>query len=229
MHKAMIGLCLLLLPALVWAGTWRDDFDDGDLAGWEPFLNGGQVANRDGKIVVTDTNRSIASGVSFSGNQEIGDFLLNVDAQMVREIDNSTWDYITIMIRGDGFDTAWVSFEADDNNIPMVILTSPLLGAIQQFGRHDFPFDFQVGQWYAIQLEVRGSAFALSVDGEPVAQVDWSGQPTLNERGKVSLGAGGAEVHFDNFAITSEDVPDNTRPVTVRDRLVTTWAQWRAF
>jgi hypothetical protein len=40
MRIAMVGLYLLLFPALVWAGTFKDNFNDNNDEGWDRWLNG---------------------------------------------------------------------------------------------------------------------------------------------------------------------------------------------
>ncbi len=56
MRITTVGLCLLLFPALVWAGTLVDDFSDGNFDEWTPisFVEGeGQWKVEDGKLMVT--------------------------------------------------------------------------------------------------------------------------------------------------------------------------------
>jgi len=40
-----------------------------------------------------------------------------------------------------------------------------------------------------------------------------------------ALGAGGAEVHFDNFVITSDEVLGNDQPVAPKGKLPITWGK----
>jgi len=45
---------------MVWAGTWRDNFENGDLDGWQkwewPGQNTGKIEERNGVLTVTDIN-----------------------------------------------------------------------------------------------------------------------------------------------------------------------------
>ena len=42
--------CILLMALPAWAGVWRDNFEDGNLDGWEgvQILNNGEVEEKDG-------------------------------------------------------------------------------------------------------------------------------------------------------------------------------------
>ena len=70
MRVAMVGLCLLLFPTLVWAGTWRDDFENGDLDGWQkwewPGQNTGKIEETNGLLTVADINAKFDTVAAFN-------------------------------------------------------------------------------------------------------------------------------------------------------------------
>ena len=227
--KHLLTLCILMIALPALAGTFRDDFDDGNIDGWDIQTQGGQIEVVDGEVVIIDADPGLASLMFFNDSQYVRDFELSVDGLFVRKLSNKTWDYMVVMSRAGDLGSAWVSFQAE-GNIPLVILTAP--PALDAFGRRDVPFPLEFGKWYHIQLEVRGSVLSLTVDDEFVSEIDWSAQPMLSKEGAVAIGAGGAEVHFDNFSITGSGIPDTVpsgSAVDSIDKLTTTWGQMRGM
>lgn len=220
--KFILMLCVLLITIPAFAGTFRDDFDK-NLDNWDLILNGGSVEIKNGELVIIDSSPEVASSAILKNGNDIKDFKLHVDAIFIKELSAKSWDYMCIMSRFNlsmsdkGF--AWVSFE-ESGNIPFILM-SP---GWQLFGRNDIPFPLQFNKWYHIQIEVNGSKLTLTVDNKLIHIMDWSNQPMLCPQGSINIGAGGAEVHFDNFVITGDEVPDNTQSVESTGKLTTTWA-----
>ena len=105
--RIAITLCILLVALPAWAGTWRDDSDDGNLDGWDiqlavgqvdgKFGDVGQIEVKDGEVVITNTDTDIPSFMFFNDSQHIRDFELSVDGLFVRKLSNKTWDYMGII------------------------------------------------------------------------------------------------------------------------------------
>ncbi|MBM3212709.1 DUF1080 domain-containing protein [Candidatus Poribacteria bacterium] len=224
-------LCIFLVTIPALAGTFRDDFNHNKLNDWIFENFGGKVDVKDGKVIIIDNDPGIASALVFNNYQDnIRNFVLTVDAKMVRQIDNKTWDYLCVMSRGGkvgGIDTClWMSIEAIERRIPLVVLTSPIQG-LQQFGGKDLPFAFQIDKWYTIRLEVNKDKITVEIDGKFIGENEWPNQPMLCERGYVAIGAGGAEVHFDNFMITGDEIQDNSKSIGSKDKIATLWGKIR--
>jgi len=230
-----IALFMILSSLSVCAGTWRDDFNDGNLDGWDIQLavgeieggdgEVGQIEIKDGEVVIINADTDIPSFMFFNDNQHVRDFELSVDWLFVRELSNKTWDYMGVMVRASDLSTTWVTFEARGNILFLIISPPP---ALDGFGRRDVPFPLELGKWYHIQIELKGSVLSLTADNEIISEIDWSAQPMLSKEGAVGIGAGGAEIHFDNFAITGDDVADNLS-VTLHGKLATSWAKIKAL
>ncbi|MFQ6042235.1 MAG: family 16 glycoside hydrolase, partial [Candidatus Poribacteria bacterium] len=196
MRIATVALCMLLFSALVWAGIFRDDFEDGDLDGWQLADEGGdgKAEERGGELMVTDVNRSLATLVFFNNGQNLKDFQLTVDGKMAKSIDNNP--YMWIVWRATDTVLAFNGYGPGDP-----IWISVITRDFRFFGTAKIPFVFEIGRWYHIKLEMKKAQVTLWVDGKLIREVDWKNQP-LSKSGKVGLGGGGAEVHFDNFVIT---------------------------
>ena len=72
--KMILLLCVLLVPIAAWAGTFKDYFNDDNLANWDKLIQGGSVKIKDGLVIITDSGYSRTTGITFNNGQEIGDF-----------------------------------------------------------------------------------------------------------------------------------------------------------
>lgn len=224
-QSIVVLLACFAYVSSVLAGTWADNFDKNNLNNWQISPENAQVEIKDGKVVITSQETGTPSAIYFNNGQEVRDFTLTVDSKIARGIDNNEdWDYMCITGRedADAEVCAWFSMEMQ-GNLPVVILHWPQGNCCQNFARRDIPFLFELGKWYHIQVDMKGDVFSIAIDNKLIAESDWSNQPMLPEIGMVSIGAGGAEVHFDNFTITGAEVPDNDLPVEAGGHLATAW------
>ncbi len=206
------------------AGTWRDDFEDNDLKGWKQLVQGGSIKVEDGHAVIIDFGFSRTTGVIFNDGQRIGDFTLTVDARMARRIDNQR-DYICVWARDvlgqdpiRGF--IWGSFHAM-GEVKLALYNANL----NEVDSVVFPTPFEVDRWYQIKVKVKGGRMSFSIDGKLIGEKNWTGWAQLAAEGEVGIGVGGAEVHFDNFVITGDEISDGYQPVKSKGKLPITWAR----
>ncbi|MFQ6043663.1 MAG: family 16 glycoside hydrolase, partial [Candidatus Poribacteria bacterium] len=201
---AVFLVTLMLLVDSALAGTFRDDFEDGNLNGWEEFDLGrdGKVEEKGGELVVTDTNRSFVTLAFFNNGQILKDFTLIFDAKMAKAIANFD-PYMWIVFRFNFGAWGVNAYGPGDPKNTWLYVFQP----IQLFGTAKFPLVFRVDRWYRIKLEMKGVQVTLWVDGKLMGKVNWENQP-LPKSGQVGLGGGGVEVHFDNFVITGDEVSD---------------------
>ncbi|MBM3235594.1 hypothetical protein FJZ31_04780 [Candidatus Poribacteria bacterium] len=109
---------IFCLATSAWAGTWMDDFEDGDLDGWQMFdaalelgvvkEGTGKVEEKEGNLIVTDNNEVggdylTAAGFN-NGQSNIKDFTLTVDAKIAKVTipDLCSW-YIQFRSAGDSW------------------------------------------------------------------------------------------------------------------------------
>lgn len=210
-----------------WAGTLRDDFEDGDLDGWQGEFANGKVEEKDGKLIITDINRDEASLVYFNEGQKIGDFTLTVDVNMSKADAGNTYLWVTFRYvgtwdngKGSG-SFAYLCYEA--NNSTNVFSIFRWQGGNWEWdvAKVNILLNFRVGQWYHIKMEMKGKKGKLWIDDELKVQTNWENQADLSKEGKIALGGGGGEFHFDNLVIISDDI----QPVQPKSRLTTTWGR----
>lgn len=222
--RIAVTLCILLAAFPAWAGTWRDDFGDGNLNGWEKAqtISNGRVEEKDGDLVVTDIDRSGVSLTFFNNGQDnIRDFTLNVDVNMTKADTGDT--YLWVVYRYT--DTVWsfLSWEADNSHKGIsVFQTLPNGDFIWNVGMVNIPLVFEVNKWYHYRLEMKGTQATVWIDDQLMAQADWANIQALPKQGRIGLGGGGGELHFDNFIVTGEEIPDLA--VNAKGKLANTWA-----
>ncbi len=220
--KFAVVLCLLLVAFSAWAGTFRDDFEDGNLTGWRQIWwkapgnwnieNGQLVLNRDHDWVTYQTLADII----------VDDVTIEFDAQIEQLFRN--YAAIELGLRTQDTDhTAYFSIGRWNNRWIAI-------GALWWMGRfenwHEVPFPFEMGRWYHFKGIVQGNKFTLFIDGKKIL--------TFNEgrlvKGKVGFGAAGCKARFDNVVITGDGVPDvgpSGYAIQRKALLATTWGKIR--
>jgi len=134
---------VILLPALAWAGTWRDDFEDGDLDGWREFqwIDNGQVEEKDGKLIVTDVGRSRVTLAFFNEGQIVKDFTLTIDAKVAKaDVMGGAATYLWVVFRNTDEVFAYLGYEVDNNPPPFIsIFQAQGAGFRWDIGRVNIP------------------------------------------------------------------------------------------
>lgn len=239
MSKAMIGLCLLLFPALVCAGTWQDDFSDGNFDGWLKTFAGEPAASvwhvEDGVLKARRTS-------GYGAQMTIGDmetwenYTLECDMRVTERIPTE-WgtNYHYAGVVGRVHHVGQITLE-----VTGVVFNLKQASTVWEFANIQWPnpgvwlrneqrpFQMDLGIWYQIAFSVDGSRFTLEVDGERVSSFD----NAATETGRVGLVVGGCAAEFDNVVITGNDVPDagpSGWPVEPEGRLVVVWGRLKGF
>jgi predicted DNA-binding protein YlxM (UPF0122 family) len=212
---------LLLGSALsVSAGTWRDDFEDGNLVGWEEMLGEtpGDWRIENGQLVLNQIS-------SWAVHQMLADVIVDdvtmeFDAQMEQIFQNIL--SIELYLRVPDNDHAVFFSIGLWNNQWLTIGTLWWMGRFENW--KEAPFPFKVGQWYHFKGVAQGDEFTLFIDDKKIL--------TFNEgritEGKVGFGGGGCKARFDNVVITGPNVPDagpSGLAVDTAGKLATTWGQ----
>jgi len=215
-----------LLATSVWAGTFRDDFEDGNLNGWQkwewPGQNTGKIEEKDGILKITDIDSRFDTVAVFNNRKHVADFTLTVDAKMTKANEGGKsnmeiWVRTAEETNGD-WRGVWNIYYANDKAF---LRLYTLLGMNERNVENiELPFSAKLGEWYRIKLGVKRSQLTLWIDEELVQEVDWrKHSAVLPEAGEIMIGVAGGETHWDNFIITGDDI----RPVHPQSKLTTTW------
>jgi hypothetical protein len=218
-HMAVIfALCLLVMSAR--AGTFRDDFEDGNLDGWGKVLNlGGGISEwkvEDGVLICR--RPSDPSTFLLFGEKDWKNYSIEFDARMVEVLSN--WHSIGMDLRlQDVSNGVWVAISGGVNTANIVVWAN------NNFAEQETkPFAFELNRWYRLKGVANDDTFEFYVDGELMVSLSDSHFPT----GYVDLDTNGCLAHFDNVVITGDDVPDNSAAVWYSGKLAVTWGQIRS-
>ena len=255
MKHSMMGLMLLLTTASVWAGTFFDNFDDGNMDEWTLRKALGQDAKSTWKIENGElVFEAIDSAIDFKFENGTGRINEGIDSAISFTIGEPTWNNYTVRVKAkivrhqpniNGLEGAqlMVRVNATGNNLYIftvgtgaaglafslkLALVSDVVQNVQHI-QYVFAdrFDWQRGTWYDLRVTVEGDLLkfyindVLFVEYTPVGHSD-----TRYSTGSVGVGVccEKTTVHFDDFSVTYDDVPDTLTAVDSKAKLATTWA-----
>jgi hypothetical protein len=237
MRISTVGLCLLLFPALVWAGTFRDDFEDGDLKGWTVWnvRGGNSVWKVESGKLIDERKDMWASFVILDESVGWKDYEMEFEA-MIKQSLEANFTFVVIGVRvsdnsininhiGPALAYNWI---ADGNRA--IVYGRAIKGA-QELELADLveqPYPVQMNKWYKLKLSAIGNQFRLYIDDVLQREFTFDGY----ESGGVLMAAGGCIAHFDNVVITGPDIPNGgpgLTPVAPKGKLATRWGKLKVF
>jgi hypothetical protein len=215
-----VGLIIYCMGvSFTFAGTWRDDFEDGDLVGWEGLDPCWSVENGE------------CSGEYFNAPSGILELIVTGDAG---------WKDYTVMCKMRFVvigHFAGISFRDAGNRYGFVINTTKntayawkfFQGALTEPSEVPLPFTVSMDTWYELKIVVEGTHFEFYIDGELACQFDDNSIPS----GKVGLCVRNAHAYFDDLIISGDDVEDGghwdpeahpeSKSVKPKGKLANTW------
>ncbi|MCZ6677499.1 MAG: DUF1080 domain-containing protein, partial [Candidatus Poribacteria bacterium] len=222
---AMVGLMLFLTTASVWAGTFRDDFEDGDLDGWrqdfppaeKPIL--WKVV--DGELECTRQDSD--STVLITGDVTWTDYTIEFDVKLLEDFGPGDVDVIA---RHTNWRNHTMVFGFGDalGNPAAFMQRVELRGVSRQIKKQYNPL--KLDRWHHFKLEAKGKNFTFWVNGEKV--LDYEEPLAAFQAGTVGIGLANYTARFDNVEFCGPDVTDVTpptweaRPVHPHGKLATT-------
>lgn len=216
-----IVLSMLLVALPVWAGTFRDDFEDGDLDGWQQIWPGGAMIWQvvDGELECSRSSQWSAGIIT--GEAFWTDYTIEVDVKLLQDHGAGDFDLIA---RSTTNDNGYAFLVGDWVGEPSVYVQR--MPDLQM--KVTEPFDpLELDTWHHVKLEIVGDKFTFWVNNDKLIEY----QDDTYQEGMAGLGVANYTARFDNVIITGPEVPDVTpptwkeQPVEPRNRLVTTWAQ----
>ena len=220
-----LALCLLLTWAIgasytAQAGTYVENFDDGDFDGWEIF-EGGEPGSEwtveDG--VLTCRREILWISELLFGEEDWRNYTIECDAKMVEPLG----DELCFM----GFDFRIVGTDIvdgllDNDDVCSVVEFFGQEASISAWINNEFSgtseskgIDFELDRWYRFKAVAHEDTFEFYIDGRLVASYTDDRFPT----GRIGFFVAACEAQFDNVIITGDDVPDNTDSMVAGDLL----------
>ncbi len=222
MKRVVMGIALLLLTTSVWAGTLRDDFDDGDMDEWDLTRASGICEVKDGELVITPRGSPVAFWI---GETTWGNYTVRVRIRIAKhQTTASGWIeglFIAVRQRLEG--NAYLFGLGTRGLNSKMAYAGYLQGDDLLRNFVSEPFEWELGKWYDLKLTAEGEQFWFYVDNQLVIHYTDDTYP----RGKVAIGSTYQETtaHFDDFSVTGDDVPDLNLGVSPEAKLATTWGQ----
>ncbi len=225
-----VVLCLLLFASFSYAGTWVENFDDGNYDGWKLVI--GSLPQRatvnvvNGELVFRDFNIP-SSGTEdwlvLEASRDWSDYIIELRFKFTEEIDPDFTSRGMIVTYHDTFDGVP---EGGPNTLFAAALTGgEVMGWVAIDGKFigikSGVFQFSPGTWYHMKILVEGTHSEIFIDGQQVVAYDVEGFT----KGGVGIGAPNVVTHFDDIRISGASVPDGgATAVRARGKLATLWA-----
>ena len=252
---AISAICALLWGSAfsVSAGTWKDNFEDGNFDGWETYKldwpaavlvpGAGNWRVEDGIIIGGDDNRFIFHILSM-GEMWWKDYTVEVSVKLSKELRNcGQWTSVVLGVRGQkplpqmSYLLA-IQYFGDNvkKQIPVeggkmaatpVEVAGGIIGNAQPAAAtHQFPkalFKTEADRWYRLKVTVEGNLVRCFVDGKQVSEF----QSNVYSSGIVGIAVAGVVAMFDDFAVTGPEIPDGGSGFAVNPqaKLATTWGR----
>jgi hypothetical protein len=200
--KAIIVFCMFLIATMpVFAGTWRDDFENE-----QDFMNDCQNGVWIEEInpaadILTWENGAIKADMTLSGGGlAIGDSTwkdYTVECKLNQL--KSTYNGAGILLRHPAINGSTAYFfgmkskEAKEAGIYLNFYIS----------LNTFPFEYELDRWYSLKAVIQGNQLEFYIDGKLMA----TAKDDTNQAGWVGFGTFGTAV-FDDFVMTGPEVKD---------------------
>jgi len=227
---AISAICAFLWGSatLVWPGTFRDNFNDGDLDGWEqintadlfPQLKPSKQYVENGELVIEVVNGASAIQI---GDVTWKDYEIEVDAKIIKNqpIDGEGV-YIAVRSKWPNAPGAYhfsLGTCLNEKCVSALYIVANDPGNARGFKSN--PWDWELDKWYRLKLVAEGEHFKFYID-EKLAMEYVDG---THEADKVAIGVSweATTARFDNVVITGSDVSDMNLSVTSKSKLPTTW------
>jgi len=233
----MIGTTLFLLLTSAWAGTLRDNFDDGNFEGWRLHKFADQTAQwsvEKGELIcisknfcaglpeselITDEETWIWKNYVFECQFKIGQTFPTGCRPSIIGIGVYSLDA--------GGDNGFFSYVAKTgsgwNSFPAFIVHQG--SQINKGNVGTIPIE--EGKWYTARAIVGENRYQMFFDGVLIHDL----QATLPNQGGVGVTVANCEAHFDNVVITGDGIPDKNLGLAVepKAKLATMWGQMKAL
>jgi hypothetical protein len=221
------SISILLIAASAWAGTLRDNFDDGDMKGWDLSGAGDAWEIKNGELVIPPAG---APPQFLIGEADWEDYTIRVSAKIVK---HQTTDFLegpNIMARWESPLHLYIFAFGSSGVNDKTAYAFYVAGDIEAKHLEVKPFEWELDKWYDLRLVAEGDRFRFYVNDQLV--IDYTDD--VYPKGKVGITSAfiGTTVHFDDLSVTGDEVPDmNLSQVSVlpnKGKLVTKWAKLKA-
>ena len=216
-------LMIIMISLPSFAGTYVENFGDGDLDGWESI--GPALWEIVDGVVTGRSNVSSGSGIMF-GEDEWRNYTIECDSKIVEtlaSLPNASLGIRMLYRNISNFNYIWC--------LPSVgwgtALIWPWLNGNGLGTSAQKPFKQEMDRWYHFKAVANEDNFEFYIDGELMASYTDDRFPT----GCIMLQTNACLSNFDNIVIAGDGIPYNTNniaAVSSSGKLATKWGQIRS-
>lgn len=216
----LLGLTFFsILP--VFAGTWRDDFEDKKTTEWEIYNEDKQLEKwwiNDGEAVGEIAIEGFWS-LWLTGDLDWEFYSVSCRAMLEDDKEGTSSFGLTLHDRGDE-DSRYVFI------VVYIINTARIIKGVPRGGQVVFNFVAEKGEWYDLKAEVKeDGSLIFQINDTVFEAVD----PQPLSGGQAGFVIGGARARYDNVEITGDNIPNGGpgKPFDVapNEKLTTTWGK----
>jgi len=224
MKRIMFRASLLIIASMIslpaWAGTFKDDFNDGNFDGWETRTLLGGPANEwkvDNGVLTCMRPNDWASMLIF-GKKEWRNYSIECDVKMVKILVNDSFVGYELRTQNSLNDAVSATLSGKNAGLAVWSNWQAVASANKKGG-----FDHQLNRWYRLKGVANENKFEFYIDGELAASLSDLHYPT----GRIAMYVYGLAAQFDNVVITGDDVPNNASALAPQGKLATVWGQMK--
>jgi len=234
-----MGLVLFVLVSSAWAGTLKDNFDDGNANEWQMF-----VGKANNSPIDQSTQWVVEKGELVSISKDVCTW------SSIFGIGENTWtDYEfefrfrieNIFSAGCGNVSPLIGFgvhfdnpdEFTINGLDVVVLENggvfnrPICERFFRGGYTDLGnagnISIKQSEWYTAKIVANGNWYKMSINNQLLCDI----KHDLPDAGSAVIMGKNCEVHFDDIIITGNGIPDKNLGLFIdpKAKLATTWAK----
>lgn len=206
----MIAMVMIFLPVTVHAGTFTDDFDDGNADGWTIAENAAsewQVVDGGYHGSIADATESIALiGADDWNVKSIEVNISDVQGEWLALI----WNYRDL----NNFDSWWLNVASS------TIEAWPKVGAYEGSARVTAAVSFDPAEEFTLEVIIQDNDFDVLFDGEKMGRYSNDAFDT----GKVGLLVWAGSATFDDAVITGPNIIGNLA-VSLSEKTTAFWGR----
>ncbi len=219
----LIVYCMAVSPAF--AGTWRDDFEDGNLDGWAMFnpIPAEKWGVEDGECsgqwtpAIPGTYSALQLHAENADSWE--DYTVTFRAKLVESFGRAgggdcCFGITFRMPIGRGVSTYSAFIHPESNEVSF-------FEEAREISVVSLPFDILEDTWYELKVIAEGDHLEFYINGELIGSFDDDSFPS----GGIELGVANTHVHFDDVVITGPEIPNGGPGFAVasQSKLATMW------
>jgi len=193
--STMSILLLMFAIGVAFAGTWKDDFNDGKADGWEVIVGKWKVEDK--AYAETDWTEYAKT---MGGEESWTDYTVECDITLVESSkEGGSKDCAGLLIRSDAKGENGYRFWIRTDMPPQF---SKWINNTYEHIKQDIPVEIEIEETYHLKVIIEGDSYQGFINDEEV----FDHKEDFRKNGKIGLITYKAHPHFDNITVSGENV-----------------------